>query len=124
MGAAASIPPAGVAARPPATAVTAIPPAARARAWEAATSKELNPASKEIITWHHRQGATLLHPWRAPRGEGWRIKRRRAEGRAVVASRRTSGLDEEETKQPNEEKRKATVQARLLRKGTMVIIKK
>jgi hypothetical protein len=49
MGAAASIPPAGVAARPPATAVTAIPPAARARAWEAATSKELNPASKEII---------------------------------------------------------------------------
>jgi hypothetical protein len=71
-----------------------------------------------------RQWATLLHPWRAPRGEGWRIKRRRAEGRAAAASRRNVGLDEEETKQPNEEKRKATVQARLLRKGTMVIIKK
>jgi hypothetical protein len=48
---AASIPPAGVTDRPPATAVAAIPPAARARAraWEAAASKELNPASKEII---------------------------------------------------------------------------
>jgi hypothetical protein len=47
--AAASIPPAGVTGRPLATTVATIPPAARARAWEAAASKELNPASKEII---------------------------------------------------------------------------